>query len=107
MTVDLGAVVASSADEMSAAADPLFPSDVLARSIDARWVVEPPVLGPRAKAIGASPGPGEPRLYRDGGKLVVALDSVDALPAAQAMKRQHDATAIVLARPPGATGKRK
>ncbi len=96
VTLDLGTVVAPSADEMTATPDPPIPQDVLAQAIHARWTVEPPVLGPKARRVGASPRPGEPGLYRDGAELVVALNSIDALPAAQALKQQHDASSIVL-----------
>lgn len=94
-SVDLGRVVARSADEMHAAPEPLIPSDVLAHSVRASWVVEPPVLGQKAKLISAKPEPGQPGVYRDRGRVVVAIDSFEAMPAAQVLKRQRSAAAIV------------
>ena len=97
-TLDLGVVVAPSADEMQGAPDPQIPTDVLAREIAAHWTVEAPVLGSRAKPVGVRPEPGEPGLYRDAGERVVAIDQLESLPAARALKKQAGAAAIVIAR---------
>lgn len=96
--IELNDVVAQSADELDSVGPPPLRGDELTLEVEARWRIIPPVIGANAKPIGKSKAEGAPRLYRDGSRLVVAVESTDSLDEARALRQESGAEAIVVKR---------
>lgn len=106
-SVDLGTVVAESADDLASAqptASPMGPASSFAKKMRLTWRVEPPVLAPKAEEVrrppvekGGKALPYQPPVYREEKRKVVAIRSHAELEAAKRVREEVGAVAIVLA----------
>jgi cardiolipin synthase len=105
-TVDLGTVVAASAEDLAAAV-PVWPqaSGVTkpARQLRCKWRVEAPVLAPKADEVRRPPAekggkamPYRPPVYREGKRKVVAVRTAADIEGAKKVREEVGAEAIVL-----------